>query len=326
MNWLKKGPDLKLSGLKPGELKLPPFLTDLYYDLRDRRLLLPLALVVVAIVAVPILLGGGSEEEEPPAASGGAATAGVSSAGDSSTLAVVEAKPGLRDYHKRLAGHKPTDPFEQRYTGPMLKGAKLNPQTESSSGSATYTTTTETSEGTTETSETTVEPSTGGAPPSSSPSPESGGEPQLVLFSWAVDVRISKSEPNGSARTSQEPLPPGPAARPGEEREPEAKQSKDQEANVRHRVLPLTKLPGDKAPVVTFMGPSKKGNPLFLVSGKVKSVFGEAKCVSGDDVCQLLEVAPSFPVVFVYGENEVHYTFNVLKMELVVTGHKPLNP
>ena len=45
------------------ELKVPDFLRDLYYDLRDRRLLPLVALVIVAIVAVPFLLGGGSKEE-----------------------------------------------------------------------------------------------------------------------------------------------------------------------------------------------------------------------------------------------------------------------
>ena len=69
------------------------------------------------------------------------------------------------------------------------------------------------------------------------------------------------------------------------------------------------------------MGRSKHGFPLFLVSSKVKSVFGESKCVSGDDSCQLIEVEPKFPITFVYGANEVRYTFNVLKIELVVTGH-----
>ena len=317
MNWLKKGPELSLSSLKRGDLKMPSFLTDLYYDLRDRRLLLPLALVVVAIAAVPFLLGGGSEEEKPAAApEGGAAPAVAGASGADTKLAVVESKPGLREYRKRLAGHTATDPFKQRYSEPVLKGTQLSHQTESPSSSTTSVTTTS------ETSSPTVEPSTGGAPPSSPPSsPPSGGKPQLVLFAWAIDVRISKSEAKGSAaRTSQETQAPVTTRR--EKGEPTAKES--QEPSVRHEVLPLTKLPGDKAAVVTYMGPSKHGNPLFLVSGKVKSVFGEAKCVSGDDVCQLLEVAPTFPVVFVYGENEVHYTINVLKMELVVTGHKPL--
>ena len=57
-----KGPELKMP-----EMKVPPFLTDLYYDFRERRLLPLIGLVVVAIVAVPFLLGNGSEEvaEEP---------------------------------------------------------------------------------------------------------------------------------------------------------------------------------------------------------------------------------------------------------------------
>ena len=37
--------------------------TDLYYDLRERRLLPLVALVLVAIVAVPFLLSSGSEPE-----------------------------------------------------------------------------------------------------------------------------------------------------------------------------------------------------------------------------------------------------------------------
>ena len=69
MNWLKKGPDLKLPSFSSlrrskggGEgggsgLQAPDFLSDLYYDLRERRLLPVILLVVVAIVAVPFLLG-----------------------------------------------------------------------------------------------------------------------------------------------------------------------------------------------------------------------------------------------------------------------------
>ena len=45
-----KGPDLKMP-----ELKVPAFVSDLYYDLRDRRLLPLVGFVLVAIVAVPFL-------------------------------------------------------------------------------------------------------------------------------------------------------------------------------------------------------------------------------------------------------------------------------
>ena len=53
MKRLKAGPELKMP-----DLKMPQFLVDLYWDLRDRRLLPLVGLVLVAIVAVPFLLGG----------------------------------------------------------------------------------------------------------------------------------------------------------------------------------------------------------------------------------------------------------------------------
>ena len=51
MNWLKKGPELKLS-----ELKVPGFLYDLCYDLKERHLLPLVALLIVAIIARADLL------------------------------------------------------------------------------------------------------------------------------------------------------------------------------------------------------------------------------------------------------------------------------
>jgi hypothetical protein len=69
------------------------------------------------------------------------------------------------------------------------------------------------------------------------------------------------------------------------------------------------------------MGPSRKGKPLLLVSRDVSSIFGEVKCLEGDEICQLVEVEPGFPVVFVYGANEVRYRINVLKIEPVAVAH-----
>jgi hypothetical protein len=120
----------------------------------------------------------------------------------------------------------------------------------------------------------------------------------VTFFTAAIDVKISRS--GGRSESSREAT---------------------SEPRIVRRVLPLTPLPGAKAPVVTFMGLSRKGKPLLLVSTHVLSLFGEAKCASGDQVCQLLEVEPGFPVTFVYGLNEVHWRVNVLKVEPVVTGH-----
>jgi len=287
------GPELKMP-----ELKVPPFAADLYYDLRDRRLLPLVAVVLAALVAVPFLLSGDSEEPQPEAApkpAGEAGTAGASSA-ETARLTVVESKPGLRDYRKRLRSRRPTDPFKQRFSGPVVRGGQLSSESATTSTSPSTETSTPTTTESFETTTKSPEPS-----PATS-SPGSGGvggdEPsQIALFAFAIDVKITRTEtkPNGS-----------------KEREPET----------RKRVLAPATLPSQKKQVVTYMGISPKTKkPLFLVSSDVTAVFGEGKCVSGTETCQLLEVEPTFPETFVYGENGVRYKINVLSVEPVSAGH-----
>ncbi len=287
---------MKRPTLKMPEVKMPAFLTDLYYDLRDRRLLLPLALVLVAIAATPILLGQNSKPKLPPAAEGAIAALKEASRQKTSTLTVVEAKPGLRDYRKRLANRTPTDPFKQRYTAPVLKGAKLNEPKEGEGSESGGSKESQSGESGGSSGE---GPGSlpGGASPGGS-APGSGGKPHLVFYSVGIKVRITKSV---DGKRQGEPI-------------------------VRDEVLKQTPLPGAKTPVATYMGPARKGNKtngkaLMLVDNSVKSVEGDARCVSGDEVCQLLEVEPGFPVILTYGDNEARYTINVIKFELVVTGH-----
>jgi hypothetical protein len=300
------GPDLKMPDLKNlKNLKVPGFLGDLLFDLRDRRLLAPIALVLVAIVAVPFLLSGGSEKSTVPPPAGSATV--PTEASEAATLTVVEAKPGLRDYRKRLRARQPTNPFKQRFTGPRVNGSEFK---EANSPASTVTTVTTTSSGESSVSgETTTgppspEPTPPTPSPGASPGSSGGAEPQLTYFSWAINVWISKAG--------------------GNEADPKA----GAESNVKHRVLVQTPLPGPKAPVVTYLGLSRKAaqkenarKALLLVSNDVSSVSGEAKCVSAGEVCQLLEAEPGIPITFVYGANETRYTIKVLKIELVVTGH-----
>ncbi len=276
------------------ELKAPDFLVDLYWDLRDRRLLPLVALVVVAMVAVPFLLGGGSKQA-PPSAGAPLANALNARSAHASALTVVQERPGLRDYHKRLQGRRPTDPFVQRYTAPVLKGTKLGGGKEgsaTSTSSTTVTKTTKTSSGTTTTSTETK------GKGESTAGEEGTANPSLKLFSYAIDVKITRTETkaDGSKQTS--------------------------EPTVRHRVIPPAPLPSEKAQVVTFMGVNPKTRmPLLLISDAVSEVFGEGKCLSGVSTCQLIELEPGFPETFVYGANNVRYKINVLKFEPVVTGH-----
>jgi hypothetical protein len=280
MRGLKKGPELKMP-----ELRVPRSLVDLFYDLHDRRLLPLVVLVIVGIVAVPFLLGGDSEMP-PPAPQAPAASASNVEAGE---LTVVRAAPGLRDYRKRLSGRRPTDPFEQRYTGPMLKGAKLQTQTSTTSTSSSTTTTTSATSGDLPASSSPAEPPVSTPPGTGDDggnSPSHGGDGDKTTAAaasgYTIDVRI-------------------------------VHEGKEQ---VRRNVPEMTKLPGEKTPAVMFMGATGGGKKaLLLVSSDVVSVLGDAKCSLGSETCDLLAVEPGFPETFVYGANSRRYRITILKIE-----------
>lgn len=309
------GPELKMPKLNRSSLKAPPFATDLYHDLRDRRLLPLVALVLVAIVAAPFLLGSDSEEAIPSPQSMSALEELKAEAADPASLTVVEAKPGLRDYRRRLRGRTPTDPFLQRYTGSVLKGSELpEPKMATGAGGGEAAKTTTTTDGSaadggsspdTVVTSPPAESSPGGA--GSAPNGDgqkgdgkgdgdAGDDQGITLYSFAIDVRIVKTTGEGETKETSDPV-------------------------VKHRVLPTTPLPGPKAQVVTYMGISPKTrNPLLLVSDDVTAVFGDGKCLSGSEFCQLLEVQPNFPLTFVFGPNDARYKITVLKIEPVLKG------
>jgi hypothetical protein len=293
-----KGPELKMP-----DLKAPAVLADLYHDLRDRRLLPVIGLVLVAIVATPFLLGQGGEEGEEAIEVPAAIQALKESGGHrTATLTVVEANPGLRDYRKRLRRRTPLDPF-RTFGKPSLKGAQLGGEGggEGASTSSTPVTSTSTTVKKTETTETTNTTTTdgdsGGASPGSTPASGNGGKPpHTILFAYGVDVSIVHvtRDADGHKQTS--------------------------EPDIRKKVLPTVSLPSKDTAVVTYMGISPQTRkPLFLVSDQVTGVFGEGKCVTGTEICQLIELEPGFPQTFEYGGGDL-YKINVTDIKAVVTG------
>jgi hypothetical protein len=270
--------------LKGGELKVPPFLNDLYIDLRERRLLPLVALLLVGIVAAPILLKGGSGEEEPkpiPSLGGGAGQPA-----SAHTLTVVKAEPGLRNYKKRLARRDPTNPFKQRYTAPQLAGSELNEQTSTTSTESTSTSTT---------SETTVAPSSGGSSGSSGGGGGTTLQPgEVQLYSFSIDIRVAHTEPTGDGSLKMgKPV-------------------------LRENVDRGTTLPGEKAPVLTYIGTDDEfSKALMLVSPEVTGLLGDNKCLAGKATCQLLALEPEVPEVVEYGQNGARYKFELVRLEPV---------
>ena len=276
---LKKGPEIKLS-----DLKVPDFLLDLYYDLRERHLLPLVALLAVAIVAVPIALSQsssseGSEEEVA------AAIASVTS--KPSSVLVARSAPGLREFHRRLDHLHAKDPFQQPETDQGESSATTDGKGESApsgfSGSS-------------------EAPSESSPPSSTSPS-EGGAEPSpgpgnLTYYSYAIDVRVmtAGAQEGGFANDSS------------------------MKVTVRHNLPELTMLPSRDTPAAIYMGSTKDGKKaLMLISSDVQSIFGDGKCVLGSDSCELLALEPGVPETFVYGGAGRTFKIELLKIHLVTT-------
>lgn len=336
MNWLRRGPRLK----RP-DVWAPKFLEDLYFDLKDRRLLPVVALALVALVAVPILLSGG-EKEPPEVAAPTVAQEASEPKARTASLTVVRADPGLRDYRKRLRGRRPTDPFKQRFTAPELKGAKLGSKgnngfesspeavkSTSTSASTTITTTDESEtvkttrneNGVVKTSTKTRKPSgpSGGeqaepAPTKTTtvPTAPKGGEgessggavpqsPGTSATSYAIDVRIEKTVPASTGGTEKTA------------------------PTVKKVTTSPTALPGEKDQVLTYVGiDGKTKNPMLLVSDEVTSIFGEAECLAGKSECRLLSLEVGMPITMILGQNQARYKFTVLRVEALTA--VPLPP
>lgn len=93
-------------------IQSPEMLNDLYRDLRDRRLLPLVIVLVVGMAVVPIALSS-SPEAAPPTPTLPPASATLKS--NAPAEQIVVADPGLRDYKRRLKGDETVDPFVQKF-------------------------------------------------------------------------------------------------------------------------------------------------------------------------------------------------------------------
>ncbi|HEY5053643.1 MAG TPA: hypothetical protein VII45_09575 [Solirubrobacterales bacterium] len=282
------GPEIKMP-----QIKSPAFLSDLFYDLKDRNLLPVVALLLVAIVAVPILLSGSSKGAEPDLSGEGFASFSASKGGGG--VIVAKAAPGLRSYNRRLSDLQATDPFKQRFTaagpGESSEAAAAGGEAAAEAGGGGS----ETEVEVTGTEVTGAETGGGGSSEASGEGASAVVRTETKFASYEIDARIVTvaSSPGGEST-----------------------------AVVRRDLPELTMLPGRQTPAVVFMGVSADAKKaMMLVSSDVQSVFGDALCVIGSETCQLLAMAPGLPETFVYGGQGRTYRIEVLKIEKVVSKH-----
>lgn len=284
-----RGPDLKMP-----DLKVPQFAADVYYDLRDRRLLPLVALVVVAIAAVPFLLGDDASEVQPPKAE----DAGQSSiATTEAHLTVVRDKPDLRDYRKRLRGRTAIDPFKQRYTS-LPKEAQLKSVDVTSGGGSV--------DGLSVESSTDTAPGNEGT--GSSPSAGEGTSP-------STDGDGGASSPSGGTGPGDDGLEEGrlygfrPDLRFG---------VAGSDALNSYRALPLGSLLPKKDAVLLFVGVTQNGKrALFSLTPEVTLVRGDGDCIGGARNCHILSIEAGQAVDLVTDQPGRTFRLSVERIEFV---------
>lgn len=247
--------------MRSPSVRPPKLLANLYRDLRDRRLLIPAAALLVALVAVPIVLS--TSPPAPPAAS--APTEVEPTAAMPAVLA--EDQSGIRNYRKRLSQLKRKNPFDQQFTTPPPGLAAIEEMLSGGGGPG----------------------SVGGAGASevggeSDPLDGAGGEP--------APSGTASSSSSAQSKPSSDPQP-----QPAERqtitrlitRRIDVMAGPMGEAQRIEGVRELDFLPSRKQPVVMFLGVSYNGKrAAFLVSSDVASSSGGGECVPSPDECQFL--------------------------------------
>jgi hypothetical protein len=270
-------------------VRTPQLLTDLYRDLRDRRLLLPALALVLALTAVPMALSSSAT----PVPTVPATTPGASGPGKEAATepAVLTRQLGFTAYRRRLERVNGQNPFRQQFTLPevtsKLQQSSLTEPSSVATGVATSgggSTSTSSTAGTTSTTSTSPETTT-----SASSEPRDDA-PKPTLYTIEADLAIG---------------PLGDLAR--------------------RKSVELGKfLPSEGKAMVAFAGASEDiKHGLFLVSDDVSAVTGGGRCVPRDSTCQFLRLKVGDEAKLTYApEGDRTYKLKLVGIELAPVNAK----
>jgi hypothetical protein len=265
-------------------VRTPQLLTDLYRDLRDRRLLVPALALAAALIAVPMALS--SSATSPPTAPTPAPAASEPGKETAAEPAVLTRQLGVTAYRRRLERVSSKNPFQQQFTLPevtsKVQQSSLNEPsavTTSGGGSSSTSSTAQT----TSTSSTSPEPTTPTSP-SSEPS-DDAQKPTTEVILRRIDVKVG---PEGDL-----------VKKTG--------------------VKQLKMLPSSTTPVVIFLGTNESGGrAFFLVSSDVTAVSGDGACLATTPTCQLLSLKAGEAATFDYAPDTLTYKLKLLAIRDVV--------
>lgn len=274
------------------QLAMPKFLGDIYGDLRDRHLLVPVLGLLAAIAAVPFLLGG-----NPAPVPAAPVTASVPAGAAELEPAVLVEQIEIRNYRKRLEALQ-KNPFKQQFevvpedasvsvadpgselADPSISLAGEDSTTTADGGSA----------------------SDGGSAttPAGSPSVGFGAEPEAPSSPIEEVTQVREVETVISYTVGVE------VGRAGE-------------LEAREAVDRFMELPSPQAPVVIYAGVSENANrAAFLVSRDVIGTRGEGICIrSRSGECALVTMRVGEQREFLYGPDAERFRLKLLSIDAV---------
>lgn len=247
-------------------MKRPQALDDLYRDLRDRKLLPIVGLLVVAIIAVPFALSASSDAPTP----GETPVADIVPAdAPEAQAAVLAENPGLRNYRQRLDALKSKNPFEQQFETSGIEQTTVGTPT-GDTGSVTEV--------------------TGGSTSTSTTDTASGGSGWTSTSTSTTDPTTESVDVNGD-ETSTESKPQFYTFR--------LDLSYGVEGDVKkHKNVKMLDILN---PVGAFIGVSEQGSrAYFTLSSDVTSVSGDGTCAPDPSDCEFLALKPGKSQLLTY--------------------------
>ena len=288
------------------DIRPPQFLNDVYRDLRDRHLLLPAIALVVALIAVPVLLK--SKDEPVPQAA-----VVVDRGSDSELTAAVLAdnSVSVRNYKKRLAALKSTNPFKPAFQG----GDSSSGGDGSGGGSSSPTSaTTAAAGGGTGTID---YPTETGTP--NDLSINDGTQNTTVDETTVDDTTVDETGGNGNGGNGNGGNQP--SSQDVEvvnhlvTRRVDVMIGLQGNPKLHENVKPMTILPDAEAPVVAYLGTDEKGKrAAFVVAKGATLAGGTAACVPAPENCLYITLQKGETATLDFGTDGQTYDLRLLQI------------
>jgi hypothetical protein len=288
------------------ELKPPQVLTDVYRDLRDRRLLLPAIALIVGLIAVPVLLKSSDTPAPPPPAP--VASTGPESALTAAVLA--DDTVSVRNYRKRLDELNSKNPFKPQFVPPPPSG----------SGGGSSTPATPTSGATAP-----VESTQGGSSGSAYPT-ETGtaSDPSVTVDETTVDETPNTAGGNGNGNGNGG-NGSGSGNQPSSDdvevvnhlvtRRVDLMIGLQGDPKLRENVKPMTILPDANTPVVAYLGTDEKGKrAAFVVAKDATLAGGTAACVPAPENCLYITLQKGETATLDFGPDGQTFELRLLEI------------